>query len=89
LNTSNYDFQDVDKNVLLWVTAMYPTFGTEYDGFPCAKREDVMLGGNAPWTIDDSNTSQKSGQVSSNHNQKPRADNNSQLDDKIYPGGMS
>jgi hypothetical protein len=33
---------------------MYPTFGTEYDGFSYAKREDVMLGGIVPWTIDDS-----------------------------------
>lgn len=49
LNSANYDFQDAEEYVLIWVTAIHPPFGTVYQGLPWAKREEVMVGGNVPW----------------------------------------
>jgi hypothetical protein len=32
------------------VKAMYPPFGTMYEGLPWATKEQVMVGGNFPWS---------------------------------------
>jgi hypothetical protein len=50
LNSANYDFEESEEYVLVWVTAMHPPFGTVYEGLPWAKREEVMIGGNVPWS---------------------------------------